>query len=801
MQGDESDGAIAGERVAALRAVQARRQELLQALRALDEEDRRLRLGEGRETEGRETEGERRREGGDDGKRKQETQEADCGEAGGGKRSGGVESASGAESNARSPAADGPAIGAAQGENGGNRDDGGLPKGGAELEGAGTEAAGGVGEGGRSFEAEHALSAREVQRYSRQLMLPSFGVAAQQRLRRGSVLVVGAGGLGSPAALYLAACGVGACGGAMGGGSEGGEGSGAGRVGGQCGRVVGAVGECDVDVGGCCRWHRVMVLVGLRDGEWALHACAMTCSPFRVSSLAHSQWRIGIVDRDDVELSNLHRQSPLLLPAPGNAELAPGDVELAQGDAELAPELAPGDAELAASEVVLAAGGSLKILCVSAKLNSDITVETHSHGFTPANAVHLVSRYSLSPPCLSPPCLSPPCLSPPCLSPPCLSRSDRPAARTSAWRLHTMSHLLPPSILHASYIPTSCRPHTSLIRPHHPHLRHHPPCPIRHPPCHPSYDVLLDASDNVATRYLASDAAVAARKPLVSGAALGTEGQITVYGASPTAPCYRCLFPSPPPTSACQRCSDSGVLGAVPGVIGVLQAVEALKVVAGVGAPLSARMLVYDALAASFLNVKLRSRVASCVACGEGATMTADSISAFDYQAFTSSPFHDQGPKSLSLIPPSQRVPPTALLAARQQRRPHVLLDVRPPHLFSIAHLPGAINTPLATLPAALDEIKLAAQAAATSASSTASQQAPAAACEQAAAAEEQQGGGCGGEGEGGVEAAVFVVCRRGNDSQRAVGVLREAGVGSAVSVDGGMLAWGAHIDPSFPAF
>ncbi|CAI5945488.1 unnamed protein product [Closterium sp. NIES-64] len=726
MQGDESDGAIAGERVAALRAVQARRQELLQALRALDEEDRRLRLGEGRETEGRETEGERRREGGDDGKRKQETQEADCGEAGGGKRSGGVESASGAESNARSPAADGPAIGAAQGENGGNRDDGGLPKGGAELEGAGTEAAGGVGEGGRSFEAEHALSAREVQRYSRQLMLPSFGVAAQQRLRRGSVLVVGAGGLGSPAALYLAACGVGACGGAMGGGSEGGEGSGAGRVGGQCGRVVGAVGECDVDVGGCCRWHRVMVLVGLRDGEWALHACAMTCSPFRVSSLAHSQWRIGIVDRDDVELSNLHRQ-------------------------------------IIHSEVAVGRPKTESAAAACTRLNSDITVETHSHGFTPANAVHLVS----------------------------------------------------------------------------------------------SYDVLLDASDNVATRYLASDAAVAARKPLVSGAALGTEGQITVYGASPTAPCYRCLFPSPPPTSACQRCSDSGVLGAalmcmplcaplclpcllrvslrifsphlfilmaslllpctshlpapllspararmaVPGVIGVLQAVEALKVVAGVGAPLSARMLVYDALAASFLNVKLRSRVASCVACGEGATMTADSISAFDYQAFTSSPFHDQGPKSLSLIPPSQRVPPTALLAARQQRRPHVLLDVRPPHLFSIAHLPGAINTPLATLPAALDEIKLAAQAAATSASSTASQQAPAAACEQAAAAEEQQGGGCGGEGEGGVEAAVFVVCRRGNDSQRAVGVLREAGVGSAVSVDGGMLAWGAHIDPSFPAF
>ncbi|CAI5484827.1 unnamed protein product [Closterium sp. Yama58-4] len=237
-------------------------------------------------------------------------------------------------------------------------------------------------------------------------------------------------------------------------------------------------------------------------------------------------------------------------------------------------------------------------------------------------------------------------------------------------------------------------------------------------------------------------------------------------------------------------------LACLPGVIGALQAVEAVKLLAGVGEPLSPRMLVYDALAASFLSVKLRNRVPTCMACGEGASMTAGSISAFDYEAFTASPFHDQGPKSLSLIPPSQRVPPAALLAARQQRRSHVVLDVRPPHLFSIAHLPGAINTPLATLAAAVDEIKSAARAAATSASSTSPQQAAAAPCEQVAAAEEQQGGASG--EEEGAEAEVFVVCRRGNDSQRAVSALREAGVGSAVSVDGGMLAW-ALVDPSFP--
>ncbi|GJP81880.1 hypothetical protein CLOP_g12001 [Closterium sp. NIES-67] len=387
MQSDESDSAIAGERIAALRALQARRQELLQALRALDEEDRRLRLGVGCEAGG-----ERRREGGDEGKRKQETREAECAEASGGKRNGGAERASGTEAYAAAAAADGLPGGVADGG------DGGLTRGaGRERRVGGTEMAGGGVSGGngagRGFEAEHGMSAREVQRYSRQLMLPSFGVAAQQRLTSGSVLVVGAGGLGSPAVLYLAACGVG---------------------------------------------------------------------------------RIGIVDRDDVELSNLHRQ-------------------------------------IIHSEATVGRPKTESAAAACTRLNADITVETHSQGFTPCNAVKLVS----------------------------------------------------------------------------------------------SYDVVVDASDNVSTRYLISDAAVAAGKPLVSGAALGTEGQITVYHATPTAPCYRCLFPTPPPpppasaapTAACWEWVS------VPGVIGALQAVEVVKLLTRVGEPLSARMLVYDALAASFLSL------------------------------------------------------------------------------------------------------------------------------------------------------------------------------------------------------
>ncbi|AQK54683.1 Fanconi-associated nuclease 1-like protein [Zea mays] len=108
---------------------------------------------------------------------------------------------------------------------------------------------------------------------------------------------------------------------------------------------------------------------------------------------------------------------------------------------------------------------------------------------------------------------------------------------------------------------------------------------------------LVDATDNLPTRYMISDCCVLLNKPLVSGAALGLEGQLTVYHHNGS-PCYRCLFPTPPPVAACQRCSDSGVLGVVPGVIGCLQALEAIKVATGVGEPLCGRMLLFDALSA-----------------------------------------------------------------------------------------------------------------------------------------------------------------------------------------------------------
>jgi adenylyltransferase/sulfurtransferase len=240
-------------------------------------------------------------------------------------------------------------------------------------------------------ELEHGLSPDQIYRYSRQLLLPSFAVEGQSNLLKSSVLVIGAGGLGSPALLYLAACGVG---------------------------------------------------------------------------------QLGIIDHDVVELNNMHRQ------------------------------IIHTEAFIGHPKVKSAAAACRSI-------NSTIKVDEYVEALRTSNALEILSQY----------------------------------------------------------------------------------------------DIIVDATDNPPSRYMISDCCVLLGKPLVSGAALGMEGQLTVYNHN-GGPCYRCLFPTPPPTSACQRCSDSGVLGVVPGVIGCLQALETIKLASLVGEPLSERMLLFDALSARMRIVK-----------------------------------------------------------------------------------------------------------------------------------------------------------------------------------------------------
>jgi molybdopterin/thiamine biosynthesis adenylyltransferase len=150
------------------------------------------------------------------------------------------------------------------------------------------------------------------------------------------------------------------------------------------------------------------------------------------------------------------------------------------------------------------------------------------------------------------------------------------------------------------------------------------------------YDVVIDGADNFATRYLVNDAALRLGVPVVHASIYRFEGQITVFPASGS-PCYRCLYPQPPPAEEAPSCAEAGVLGVLPGVMGVLQATEAIKLVLGIGDTLAGRLLVYDALKTRFRELKVR-RDPSCPTCGDGVDRAA--IPLIDYEQFCGGPTH-----------------------------------------------------------------------------------------------------------------------------------------------------------------
>ncbi|KAI3461826.1 hypothetical protein Pfo_018489 [Paulownia fortunei] len=284
------------------------------------------------------------------------------------------------------------------------------------------------------------------------------------------------------------------------------------------------------------------------------------------------------------------------------------------------------------------------------------------------------------------------------------------------------------------------------------------------------YDIVVDATDNVPSRYMISDCCVVLGKPLISGAALGLEGQLTVYNYN-GGPCYRCLFPTPPPTTACQRCADSGVLGVVPGIIGCLQALEAIKVACAVGEPLSGRMLLFDALSARIRVVKIRGRSLQCEACGENATLTEQQFCNFDYEKFTQSPL-STSPLKLHLLPAEARITSKEYNERNVKGEAHVLVDVRPAHHYKIISLPKSLNIPFASLEGRLSEIA------------------------EALAREELNK-----TGDTSTGASLYVICRRGNDSQRAVQYLHKVGFIVAKDIIGGLESWAHDVDPKFPTY
>lgn len=278
------------------------------------------------------------------------------------------------------------------------------------------------------------------------------------------------------------------------------------------------------------------------------------------------------------------------------------------------------------------------------------------------------------------------------------------------------------------------------------------------------YDIVLDATDNVATRYLLNDACVIASKPLVSGSALQFEGQLTVYNHQ-NGPCYRCLFPKPPPPESVTNCGDGGVIGAITGVIGTLQALETIKIITGIETCLSGRLLLFDGASSTFRNVKLRGKSSNCEVCVEPRKIT----QLIDYEQFCGMKASDKDFK-LELLAENQRISVQNLNESRQNNEPHLLIDVRSENEFEICHLNQSENHPIkafkdpnnSSRKALVSRIK--------------SENIP----------------------------KICVICRRGNDSQIAAKkLIEELGDDGAQVYDvvGGLHAWTNQIDENFPKY
>jgi len=258
------------------------------------------------------------------------------------------------------------------------------------------------------------------------------------------------------------------------------------------------------------------------------------------------------------------------------------------------------------------------------------------------------------------------------------------------------------------------------------------------------YDVIVDGTDNFATRYLTNDACVILGKPNVYGSIFRFEGQASIF-AMPDGPCYRCLFPNPPPPGLVPSCAEGGVLGVLPGIVGTIQATEALKLILGIGDTLVGRLLLIDAMGMRFHTVRV-PRDPNCPACG-----TREIRELIDYDEYCGTPGGE--------MPVRNDVPeitPTELAARLDAKEDFDLIDVREPYEWQLGRLPTARLIPLGQLPAALSTLD-----------STRD---------------------------------IVVYCRSGKRSADATLELRAAGF-RAVNLAGGILRWSDEIDPSIPKY
>jgi adenylyltransferase/sulfurtransferase len=262
------------------------------------------------------------------------------------------------------------------------------------------------------------------------------------------------------------------------------------------------------------------------------------------------------------------------------------------------------------------------------------------------------------------------------------------------------------------------------------------------------YDILIDGTDNFPTRYLTNDVSVLTGKPNVYGSIYRFDGQVSVFDAR-QGPCYRCLFPEPPPPGLVPSCAEGGVLGVLPGTIGTLQATEALKLILGIGESLMGRLLLFNALDMSFEFVNLRKNP-HCKICSPDPEVT----ELIDYEEFCGVPGHDHDEGSAG---EGWDIEAGQLAERLQQGEDVHLLDVREPHELEISHLEGADLIPLGQLAARLSELDSADE--------------------------------------------MVVFCKAGPRSTRALELLASAGFRKVKNLKGGINAWAREVDPSLPIY
>jgi molybdopterin/thiamine biosynthesis adenylyltransferase/rhodanese-related sulfurtransferase len=263
------------------------------------------------------------------------------------------------------------------------------------------------------------------------------------------------------------------------------------------------------------------------------------------------------------------------------------------------------------------------------------------------------------------------------------------------------------------------------------------------------YDIVIDGTDNFPTRYLSNDVCVLTKKPNIYGSIFRFDGQCTVFAPHLGGPCYRCMFPEPPPPGMVPSCAEGGVLGVLPGMIGVMQAIETIKLIIGIGDSLIGRLVSFDALKLRFKEFKIR-KDPNCPICGDHPTIH----ELIDYDQFCGIPQADAEAAKELEVP---TITATELKTKIDRKEKFVLVDVREPFEYDISRIPGSKLIPLGELPARLSELDSADD--------------------------------------------IVLHCKVGGRSAKALRILQEAGFRKLNNLQGGITAWSDEVDPSIPKY